>query len=164
MERISLSSDKSTEDLYPSWYNQRIRNNYQHLIDLLEKKKFIYNRAGDYYRKMNYYFVIPSILMTTLSSMFAFLSTSDIVGDKQQNIFIILVGVFTAFSTMMQSISSSVGYATRKEMFLGAADQYDKNIIKITFEINNPSDEKLINPFTGRTDQTNEAKVYIIEG
>ena len=149
MERISLSSDKSTEDLYPSWYNQRIRNNYQHLIDLLEKKKFIYNRAGDYYRKMNYYFVIPSILMTTLSSIFAFLSTSDIVGDKQQNIFIILVGVFTAFSTMMQSISSSVGYATRKEMFLGAADQYDKNIIKITFEINNPSDEKLIKVIEG---------------
>ena len=72
MERISLSSDQSNDNLYPSWYNQRIRNNYQHLLDLLEKKKFIYNRAGDYYRKMNYYFVIPSILITTLSSIFAF--------------------------------------------------------------------------------------------
>ena len=144
MESVSLSSDKSSDDLYPKWYNQRIRNNYQHLMDLLEKKKFIYNRAGDYYRNMNYYFVIPSILITTLSSIFAFLSTSDIIGDKQQDVFIILVGIFTAFSTMMQSISSSVGYATKKEMFLGAADQYDKNIIKITFEINNPSDENLI--------------------
>jgi hypothetical protein len=144
MESVSLSSDKSSDDLYPKWYNQRIRNNYQHLMDLLEKKKFIYNSAGDYYRKMNYYFVIPSIFITTLSSIFAFLSTSDIIADKQQDIFIILVGIFTAFSTMMQSISSSVGYATKKEMFLGAADQYDKNIIKITFEINNPSDENLI--------------------
>ena len=38
-------------DIYPIWYNQRIRNNYQHLFDLLERKKYIYNRAGDYYRK-----------------------------------------------------------------------------------------------------------------
>jgi hypothetical protein len=144
MENVSLSSDKSSDDLYPKWYNQRIRNNYQHLLDLLEKKKFIYNRAGDYYRNMNYYFVIPSIFITTLSSIFAFLSTSDIIGDKQQDVFIILVGIFTAFSTMMQSISSSIGYGTKKEMFLGAADQYDKNIIKITFEINNPINEKLI--------------------
>ena len=93
---------------------------------------------------MNYYFVIPSILITTLSSIFAFLSTSNIIENKQQDIFIILVGIFTAFSTMMQSISNSVGYATKKEIFLSAADQYDKNIIKITFEINNPSDENLI--------------------
>lgn len=144
MERVSLSSDKSSDDFYPKWYNQRIRNNYQHLLDLLEKKKFIYNSAGDYYRQMNYYFVIPSILITTLSSIFAFLSTSNIIENKQQDIFIILVGIFTAFSTMMQSISNSVGYATKKEIFLSAADQYDKNIIKITFEINNPSDENLI--------------------
>ena len=54
-------------DLFPNWYNQRMRNNYQHLFDLLERKKFIYNRAGDYYRKMNLYFVIPSILITTIS-------------------------------------------------------------------------------------------------
>jgi hypothetical protein len=144
MEVLSLSSDKSNDDLYPKWYNQRMRNNYQHLMDLLEKKKFIYNRAGDYYRKMNYYFVIPSILITTLSSIFAFLSSSQIIGQTQQDVFIVLVGVFTAFSTMLQSVSGSVGYATKKEMFLGAADQYDKNIIRITFEINNPSNENLM--------------------
>ena len=40
MEVLSLSSDKSNDDLYPKWYNQRMRNNYQHLMDLLEKKKF----------------------------------------------------------------------------------------------------------------------------
>ena len=38
MESISFSSNKSSENLYPKWYNQRIRNNYQHLMDLLEKK------------------------------------------------------------------------------------------------------------------------------
>ena len=131
-------------DLFPNWYNQRMRNNYQHLFDLLERKKFIYNRAGDYYRKMNLYFVIPSILITTISSIFAFLSTSNLIDQENQDVFIILVGIMSAFSTMSQSLSSSVGFSTRKDMFLNAADQYDKNIIKISFEINNPTNQKLV--------------------
>ncbi|MCH2630308.1 MAG: metallophosphoesterase [Nisaea sp.] len=36
--------------------------------------------------------------------------------------------------------------------------------IRVGFKESLKSGEKLINPFTGRTDQTNEAKVYIIEG
>ena len=131
-------------DLFPNWYNQRMRNNYQHLFDLLERKKFIYNRAGDYYRKMNLYFVIPSILITTISSIFAFLSTSNLIDQENQDVFIIMVGILSAFSTMSQSLSSSVGFSTRKDMFLNAADQYDKNIIKISFEINNPTNQKLV--------------------
>ena len=131
-------------DIYPIWYNQRIRNNYQHLFDLLERKKYIYNRAGDYYRKMNLYFVIPSILITTISSIFAFLSTSNLINQENQDVFIILVGIMSAFSTMSQSLSSSVGFSTRKDMFLNAADQYDKNIIKISFEINNPTNQNLV--------------------
>jgi len=131
-------------DLFPNWYNQRMRNNYQHLFDLLERKKYIYNRAGDYYRKMNLYFVIPSILITTISSIFAFLSTSNLINEENQDVFIILVGIMSAFSTMSQSLSSSVGFSTRKDMFLNAADQYDKNIIKISFEINNPTNQNLV--------------------
>ena len=36
--------------------------------------------------------------------------------------------------------------------------------IRVGFKESLKSGEKLINPFTGRTDQPNEAKVYIIEG
>lgn len=139
-----LSDNELNSDIFPQWYNKRLRNNYQHLFDLLERKKYIYNRAGDYYRKMNFYIVIPSIFITTLSSIFAFLSTSNLIKKEQQDVFIVMVGVMSAFSTMTQSISSSIGYGTRKDMFLNAADQYDKNIIKITFEINNPTNKEMI--------------------
>ena len=140
---IDNNNDLET-DIFPDWYNNRLRNNYQHLFDLLERKKYIYNRAGDYYRKMNFYITIPSIIITTLSSIFAFLSTSNIIDKDKQDIFIIMVGIMSAFSTMTQSISSSIGYGTKKDMFLNAADQYDKNIIKITFEINNPSNKEMV--------------------
>ena len=149
MESISISSsnDSIISDnnvFYPNWNNQIIGNKYQYILDILERKKFIYNRAADYYRKMDYCFVIPSILITTLSSIFAFLSTSKIVDTYYQNIFIILVAIFSAFATMMQSISSSIGFSTKKEIFLNAADQYDKNIIFIMMEINNPNNESFI--------------------
>ena len=143
-QNIIENNNELESDIFPQWYNKRLRNNYQHLFDLLERKKYIYNRAGDYYRKMNFYIVIPSIFITTLSSIFAFLSTSNLIQKEQQDIFIVMVGVMSAFSTMTQSISSSIGYGTRKDMFLNAADQYDKNIIKITFEINNPTNKEMI--------------------
>jgi hypothetical protein len=149
MESISISSSNDTiisdnNVFYPNWHNQLIRNKYQHILDILERKKFIYNRTADYYRKMDYCFVIPSILITTLSSIFAFLSTSNIIDNYYQNIFILLVAIFSAFATMMQSISSSIGFSTKKEIFLNAADQYDKNIIFIMMEINNPKNELFI--------------------
>ena len=53
--------------------------NIQSILNLLRHKKGVYNKAGNYYNKMNLYFVVPSILITTLSSIFAFLSTSDII-------------------------------------------------------------------------------------
>lgn len=119
--------------------------NIQSILNLLRHKKGVYNKAGNYYNKMNLYFVVPSILITTLSSIFAFLSTSDIIDKENQNIFIILVGIMSAISTMSQSISSSVGYGTRKEMFLNAADQYDKIILELmfikNFDVNNNSEE-----------------------
>ena len=119
--------------------------NIHSILNLLRHKKGVYNKAGNYYNKMNLYFVVPSILITTLSSIFAFLSTSDIIDKENQNIFIILVGIMSAISTMSQSISSSVGYGTRKEMFLNAADQYDKIILELmfikNFDVNNNSEE-----------------------
>lgn len=107
--------------------------NIRTLQSLLKQKKRVYNEAGSYYSKLNLYIVVPSIFITTLSSIFAFLSTSDIIEKDTQNVFLILVGVLSAISTMCQSISSSVGYGTRKEMFLNAADNYDKNLIEIMF-------------------------------
>jgi len=107
--------------------------NIRTLQRLIKQKKRVYNEAGNYYSRLNLYIVVPSIFITTLSSIFAFLATSDIVGKDTQNIFLILVGVLSAISTMCQSISSSVGYGTRKEVFLNAADNYDKNLIEIMF-------------------------------
>ena len=67
-ENNSINQD---DDL-PIWFNRRVNNNYDYFINLLERKIFVYNRTGNYYGKMNLYLVIPSIMITSCSSIFSF--------------------------------------------------------------------------------------------
>ena len=133
------------EDDLPVWFNRRLNNNYDYFISLLERKIFVYNRTGNYYGRMNMYLVVPSILITSCSSIFSFLSTSDMFSENSKNILLTIVGITTIFSTMTQSLSNAFGYGTKKEMFLHAADEYDKVLMKIRFEKNNPNQEDFLN-------------------
>lgn len=132
------------DDDLPIWFNRRVNNNYDYFINLLERKIFVYNRTGNYYGKMNLYLVIPSIMITSCSSIFSFLSTSQMFSENTKNILLIIVGITTIFSSMTQSLSNAFGYGTKKEMFLHAADEYDKILMKIRFEKNNPNQENFL--------------------
>lgn len=113
--------------------------NLQKIQQLIRYKKRVYNEAGNHYRKLNLCFVVPSICITTLSSIFAFLSTSEMMHENTKDVFLILVGIMTILSTMSQTMSSSFAYATKKDMFLQAADNYDKNLINVVF-LNNETE------------------------
>lgn len=129
----------------PNWFNRRVENNFDYFIKLLNKKVYVYNKTGNYYGRMNMYLVIPSIMITSLSSIFSFLSNSDMFDENTKKILLTFVGITTIFSTMTQSLSSAFGYGTKKEMFLHAADEYDKILMKIHFEKNNPNEENFLN-------------------
>jgi len=128
----------------PAWVNNRVLNNYDYFIRLLTKKLFVYNKTGNYYGTMNMYLVVPSLCITTMTSIFSFLSNSDMFNDDTQKILITIVGISSIFSTMMQSLGGAFGYSTKKEMFLQAADEYDKILMKIQFEKNNPNEENFL--------------------
>ena len=129
---------------HPAWVNNRVLNNYDYFIRLLTKKLFVYNKTGNYYGTMNMYLVVPSLCITTMTSIFSFLSNSDMFNDDTQKILITIVGISSIFSTMMQSLGGAFGYSTKKEMFLQAADEYDKILMKIQFEKNNPNEENFL--------------------
>jgi hypothetical protein len=128
----------------PAWVNNRVLNNYDYFIKLLTKKLFVYNKTGNYYGTMNMYLVVPSLCITTMTSIFSFLSNSDMFNNDTQKILITIVGISSIFSTMMQSLGGAFGYSTKKEMFLQAADEYDKILMKIQFEKNNPNEENFL--------------------
>ena len=106
----------------------------------LEKAKFIHNQASNYYMKSNRWFVIPGIIITGSSSVISFLGTSDIISDNTKTAFNITVGVLTAGSAILQSISSSFGFELRTAGFSKAADDYDTLITKVEFELCSPNE------------------------
>lgn len=130
-----------TEPIHHSASQVKILNKFR---KRLEKEKFINNYASNYYAKMNNRFVIPGVLITGLSSVLSFLATSDILTTSTKQGFSVGVGILTAGATIIQSVSSSYGFATRKDSFQASADAYDNLITRLEFEICNPNEEFMV--------------------
>jgi hypothetical protein len=107
----------------------------------LQKERDINNKSSLYYGRLDQYFVIPGIIITGLSSVISFLATSDILDATEKQAFSVIVGVFTAIATIIQSLSSSFGFQVKKDTFQSSADTYDSIITKIEFEICNPNED-----------------------
>lgn len=122
----------------------------------LQKEKRINNLASSYYRKQNIKLVIPAIIITGLSSICSFLASSDIIDNNTKNVINIGVGILTIVSAMLQSMSNSLEYNIKSEMFRKSADMYDKLITKIDFEIRDPNESDFLKKM--------EEKILFIKG
>lgn len=126
-----------TEPIEHTIAQQKILNKFR---QRLEKEKYVNNYASNYYANMNNRFVVPGILITGISSILSFLATSDILSSPEKQGFSIGVGILTAGATIIQSVSNSFGFATRKDSFQASADAYDDLITRLEFEICNPNE------------------------
>jgi hypothetical protein len=127
-----------TEPIYHTQNQVKLLNKFR---KRLEKEKYINNYTSNYYANMNNRFVIPGVLITGISSVLSFLATSDILTTNVKQGFSIGVGILTAGATIIQSVSNSFGFATRKDSFQASADAYDDLITRLEFEICNPNEE-----------------------
>ena len=101
--------------------------------------------AAQYYERKSYLLNIPLILVTALTGILSFVSTSDMVGARDKNIFSLTVGILGFIATIMQSFQNTFKFNTKSEMFRNSADQYDMLITTIDFENINPNDKEFIN-------------------
>lgn len=106
----------------------------------LKKERFINNNASAYYGNLNQRFVVPGIVITGLSSVGSFMTTSDMLSDEEKQGFGVTVGVLTAVATIIQSMSASFGFQLKKDAFATSADVYDSLLTKVEFEICNPNE------------------------
>ena len=61
--------------------------------------------------------------------------------DDEKQAFSVGVGIMTAVATIIQSLSSSFGFAVKKDAFQTSADIYDSLLTKVEFEIYNPNEK-----------------------
>ena len=106
----------------------------------LKKERFINNNSSSYYGTLNQRFVVPGIVITGLSSVGSFMTTSDMLSDDEKQGFGVTVGILTAVATVVQSMSASFGFQLKKDAFATSADAYDSLLTKVEFEICNPNE------------------------
>lgn len=107
----------------------------------LKKERFINNQSNSYYSKLNNRFVIPGIVITGLSSVVSFMSSSDMLEENEKTGFSLTVGVLTSIAAIVQSMSASFGFQVKADAFATCADAYDSLITKVEFEIANPNED-----------------------
>lgn len=91
--------------------------------------------SSQYYHRLYLYVTIPTVVLTTFSSILAFVSTSTFVNETDRQLLSLTVGVLGIIASLVQSVTNTLAYGTRAQSFMSAARQYDQLVVKIIFEI-----------------------------
>lgn len=146
MSHVSINTDIDSnifQDtyIYPEWFNKKKYIFYNKTLERLQNLSDLHTKASQYFDKMHYYIIGPSIVITALSGIASFLSTSQYIDTNTQNAFGISVGIAASFASVLQSISGACQYSAKKEAHRTVAEEYNKLIVVVKFEIEMPNEE-----------------------
>ena len=110
-------------------------NFYKEFITKLENLREIHILSAQYYEQRSLMFSIPTILLTSFGGMASFLSASSFFNENSRIILSLGVGIIGSTASLLQSFQSTFKFTTKAEMFRNAAEQYDKLIVEIKFEL-----------------------------
>ena len=132
MTDISINIDIDSNNFedtykYPEWFNKKKYIFYNKTLARIQEMSDLHTLSSQYFDKMHYYIIGPSVAITALSGIASFLSTSQFVTADAQNAFGISVGIVASLSTVLQSISGARQFsATRRPI-----EQWWKNITNL---------------------------------
>ncbi len=112
----------------------------QKVKKLEEDYKYSSQRYSYYDRMIN----VPSIFITSVSSIFSFMSSSEFLDPETKNYCILCVAILTTFSSMLQTINTSCEFNVKKLKFREATQEFNRLSDKIFFETENPNEKNFI--------------------
>lgn len=118
---------------------------YQKFIDKINNKKNIHVKAAQYYENKSKYFSIPTILLSSITSIGSFINSSELFNNNQKLYISLIIGIIGGCSTLLQSCNNNLKLDAKAEMFRNAADQYENLITKIQFESEFPNEKDFVN-------------------
>lgn len=124
-----------------SWFTEKHYNFYAKKLAHLQKLRYVHSESAAYYDKLHLKIYAPSIIITSISGIGSFLSSSSLFSTNVQTGIAIGVGVFTSISAMIQSLASAVDYSTKAKVHREAGEEYDKLITRVEFEMEMPNEE-----------------------
>ena len=134
---------------YPKWFSEKKYKFYRKILQRLNKLITIHSNSSLHYNNLEKYIFGPSIMISCLSGIASFLSTSQFIDNNTQNVFGISVGILASISTLLQSLGSAYRFSAKEEAHRQTADEYNKLSVKIKFEMEMPNEED----FTDKLEQ-----------
>lgn len=131
--------------LFPEWYTEKTFKFYEKKIKQLKREIYLHSQSAAYYSKLHFRICAPSIMITGLSGIASFLSSSSLVDDQYKTGISLSVGILASISTMFQSFSSTVNYSTKAKIHRETVDHYEKLLTKIEFEMELPNEKNFVN-------------------
>ena len=111
-------------------------------INLLETNYKYSSRIYGYYNTM---LSIPSIMITSVSGIFSFMSTSEFVNPETKNYCTVVVAVLITLSSMLQTINTSCEFNVRRLKFAEAAQAFNLVHDRVYFELEAPNEPDFMN-------------------
>lgn len=100
-----------------------------------EYRRDTHQMASKLYQKKNRYFVIPSILLASISGTLSFFATSDTVNESDGQKINLVVGTLAGLSGLIQSFSAAFKFSAKSEAHQIAMESFDILLNKIRFKI-----------------------------
>lgn len=142
-----LPSSFETEYKFPEWFTEKTLHFYKKKLVHLTKMRYIHAESASYYDRKHLQLYGPSIVITGLSGIVSFLSSSSMFNENTQSGLAIGVGVLASISAMIQSAASAVDYNTKAKVHREAGEDYEKLITQLEFEMEMPNEEDFLDKF-----------------
>ena len=99
----------------------------------LQLSKDMHTLASQYYRVRHHYFLfLPATILTSVSAVLAFMSTSEYLA-RYQSVFILIAGIVATVTTLLQTISDQMGLNSKANMHRTAAAELEPLLIALNF-------------------------------
>lgn len=112
-------------------------------LDRFRKLRYINQISATYYSKLNKRFVIPSIIISGISSVLSFMASSRSIGESMSEYISITVGILTIIITTLQTFTTSFGFSVKMDDFTKSANEYNKIIVELKMKHNQCNTENI---------------------
>ena len=116
----------------------------ERLLSKTQKLEIDYRFSARTYSRYSNYMTFPAVMITSVASIFSFLSTSQFVSPEVKDYSIVTVAILSTIASTLQTIGASCEFNVKSLKFREASHEFDKLTDKIFFEMENPNEENFI--------------------
>lgn len=116
----------------------------ERLLKKTQKLEQDYKFSARRYSKYSNYITFPAVIITSVASIFSFLSTSEFVPRETKDYSIVTVAIFSTVASTLQTIGASCEFNVKSLKFREASHEFNKISDSIFFEMENPNEENFV--------------------